>query len=206
VGAGAFASNGAAAFGDGAVATGTNATAVGPGASANFANSSAFGAGASATAANQMAFGTASNTYRMPGITSAASLAAQSGSTSFVTTDANGNLAATSFGPQAMLQSVQTMSAAFQSQINGLQAQINDNNREARRGIAAAVATPSAPMPSLPGRTTWQVRTSTFLNEYGAGFAFSHRLNTRMPLAFVGGYGNGGGRDHTGYIGLGGEF
>ena len=79
-----------------AVATGTNATAVGPGASATFANSSAFGAGASATAANQMAFGTASNTYRMPGITSAASLAAQSGPTSFVTTDANGNLAATS--------------------------------------------------------------------------------------------------------------
>jgi hypothetical protein len=31
-----------------------------------------------------MAFGTASNTYRMPGITSAASLAAQSGPTSFV--------------------------------------------------------------------------------------------------------------------------
>jgi trimeric autotransporter adhesin len=58
----------------------------------------------------------------------------------------------------------------------------------------------------MPGRTTWQVRTSTFLNEYGAGFAFSHRLNTPRPLAFVGGYGNGGGRDHTGYIGLGGEF
>jgi len=101
---------------------------------------------------------------------------------------------------------MQSLTAGFQSQINGLQAQINDNNREARRGIAAAVATPSAPMPSMPGRTTWQVRTSTFLGEYGAGFAFAHRLNTRVPLSFVGGYGNGGGRDHTGYIGFGGEY
>jgi hypothetical protein len=35
-----------------------------------------------------MAFGTASNTYRMAGIASAASLAAQSGPTYFVTSDA----------------------------------------------------------------------------------------------------------------------
>src|SRR3981189_1221731 len=80
---------GAPSGGGGAAATGSNATAIGPAASATFANASAFGAGASATAANQMAFGTASNTYRMPGITSAASLAAQSGPVSGVTTHAN---------------------------------------------------------------------------------------------------------------------
>ena len=27
-----------------------------------------------------------------------------------------------------------------------------------------------------------------------------------LPLAFIGGYGNGGGREHTAYLGLGGEF
>ena len=38
---------------------------------------------------------------------SAASLAAQSGPTSFVTTDANGNLAAASFSPQQMAQGIE---------------------------------------------------------------------------------------------------
>jgi hypothetical protein len=59
IGAGAVASNGDAAFGDGAGATGSLSAAIGPNASATFANSSATGAGASAIAANQMAFGTA---------------------------------------------------------------------------------------------------------------------------------------------------
>ena len=55
----------------------------------------------------------------------------------------------------------QSVAAGFQSQIGGLQSQIIDNNGEARRGIAAAVATASAPMPSMPGKTTWQARAST---------------------------------------------
>ena len=66
---------------------GINATAIGTGATAAFANSAAFGAGATAQPApNQIAVGTASNTRitKMPGITSAASLAAQSGPTQVV--------------------------------------------------------------------------------------------------------------------------
>src|SRR5258708_6169891 len=93
---------GAVAVGNNAVATATNATALGPNASAMFANSTAIGNGASTSAVNQISIGTGSNTYRMSGITSAASLAAQSGPTSFVTTDALGNLAATSFNPQSI--------------------------------------------------------------------------------------------------------
>jgi autotransporter adhesin len=99
-----------------------------------------------------------------------------------------------------------SVAAGFQSQITGLQSQVDDNQREARRGIAAAVAAASAPMPSLPGRTSWQMRGSTFQGELGMGFGFAHRLNTSTALAIVGGYGNGGGREHTGYVGLGGEF
>jgi hypothetical protein len=139
VGAGAFASNGAAAFGDGAVATGTNATAVGPGASATFANSSAFGAGASATAANQMAFGTASNTYKMPGITSAASLAAQSGPVSFVTTDASGNLAATSLNVPN-IAGLSANVAALQQGFNVLQENLQHGLNQSFAGTAIALA------------------------------------------------------------------
>jgi autotransporter adhesin len=96
--------------------------------------------------------------------------------------------------------------SAFGSQLSSLQSQVGDLRSEARRGIAAAVATASAPMPSAPGRTSWQIRGSTFNGEFGVGFGFAHRLNTSIPLSIVGGYGNGGGREHTGYVGFGGEF
>jgi hypothetical protein len=45
------------------------------------------------TRANQVVVGTATNTYTLAGVTSAASLAAQSGPVSFVTSDGAGNLA-----------------------------------------------------------------------------------------------------------------
>jgi hypothetical protein len=150
VGTGASAANGGAAFGDGTIATGSNATAIGPGASATFANSSAIGAGASATAANQMAFGTASNTYRMPGITSAASLAAQSGPTSFVTTDANGNLAATGFGPQQMVQGMQSMAQSINvlaADVSVLQENLQHGLNQAYEGTAIAIAMSGSALP-----------------------------------------------------------
>ena len=50
-----------------------------------------------------------------------------------------------------------------------------------------------------------QVRGSTFQSEYGVGFGFAYRLYTDMPLTVVGGYGNGGGNQHTAYVGLGGS-
>jgi hypothetical protein len=62
--------------------------AIGPDASATFSNSAAIGAVAAAP--NQMALGTASSTYRMSGIASTASLAAQTGPTSFVRGYGNG--------------------------------------------------------------------------------------------------------------------
>jgi autotransporter adhesin len=94
-GAGASASGAnSTAFGAGSSANASSATAFGQGSSANFSNSAAFGAGATATAANQQVFGTATNTYTMPGIGTAASQAAQVGPLELVTADANGNIAA----------------------------------------------------------------------------------------------------------------
>jgi trimeric autotransporter adhesin len=143
VGSAATAANGGAAFGDGATATGVASTAIGPGATATLANSTAIGNGAVATTANQVAIGTATNTYRMAGIASAASLAAQSGPTNFVTTDSSGNLAASSFSPAAI--------TSLQSQVTSLQSQVLDNRMEARTGTAVALAAGS--MPALqPGR------------------------------------------------------
>ena len=84
------------AVGQGSTASAANASAFGQGATAAFANSTAIGQGATTTAANQVVIGTATTTFSAPGITSAASTAAQVGATQFVTTDANGNLASVS--------------------------------------------------------------------------------------------------------------
>jgi hypothetical protein len=81
------------AFGVLATATGINSTAIGRDTAAAFSDSTAIGANATTTRANQMAFGTSTNTYTAAGITSAASKAAQTGTTQLVTSDASGNLA-----------------------------------------------------------------------------------------------------------------
>src|SRR5262249_34395162 len=81
------------AGGNGAQAGGLNAVSLGNGSSANFSNSDAIGNGAAATKDNEFALGNSTNTFVASGITSAASLAAQTGKVSIVTTDASGHLA-----------------------------------------------------------------------------------------------------------------
>ncbi|HEY0234041.1 MAG TPA: hypothetical protein VGC86_03150 [Afipia sp.] len=128
--------NSSSAYGDTSIASGERSTALGAGTTAAFANSTAIGNGAATTAVNQIAVGTASNTYRLAGITSAASLAAQSGPTSLVTTDAAGNLAAASFSGQDV--------SVLQSQVGTLQTQM----RQGFEGTAIAIAMGGSALPS----------------------------------------------------------
>src|SRR5262249_45397769 len=94
LGTNAAAGTNSVALGQGAQALGAASTAIGQDAStSSFNNAMAIGNGAVATRDNQVVIGTAFNTYTAPGITSAASQAAQSGPLQVVTTDANGNLA-----------------------------------------------------------------------------------------------------------------
>ncbi|WP_224694053.1 YadA-like family protein [Mesorhizobium sp. BH1-1-4] len=87
----------ATAIGASAKANALNSTALGAGATALQDHSIAIGAGVTATRKNQVMLGAASNTYTLAGITSQASTDAQSGPTYLVTTDAGGNLAASTF-------------------------------------------------------------------------------------------------------------
>ena len=87
----------ATALGANTQANALNATALGAGATANFANSTAIGQGVSTTRDNQVAIGTGANTYTLAGVNSQASKDAQSGTTYMMTTDATGNLAASTF-------------------------------------------------------------------------------------------------------------
>ena len=82
-----------------------------------------------------MAIGTGGTTYYMPGITSSASLAAQSGPTYFTTTDSSGHLASSVYGPQDI--------ANLYGDVNSLHSQIV----KAYDGSAVAIALGGGLMP-----------------------------------------------------------
>jgi len=199
VGAAASAANGGAAFGDGATATGLNATAVGPGASATFANSSAIGAGANATAPNQMAFGTASNTYVAPGITSAASKAAQSGPLQIVTSDEGGHLA-TNTAAGLGLASLTDINA-INAQLGGINTRINDldgRTTKALNGVSMAFAMGGTPWLLPTERFAVTMDWGTFQGTNAVAINGAFRLGTNVQanggLAYGANGGGAGGR------------
>lgn len=169
------------ALGTASSASGTGATSVGYGATASHAGATAIGYGATTSRANQMAFGTSATTYTMPGLGSAASLAAQSGPIEVVTTDAAGNLASVPLS--TLIGGLGGGSDVDAAALNRL---INDVRLESRRGIAAAMAMANAPMPSAPGRTSWAANVSVFQGELASGFAVAHRLDTDQPFGITG--------------------
>jgi trimeric autotransporter adhesin len=130
-----------------------------------------------------MAFGTASNTYRMPGITSAASLAAQSGPTSLLTTDAFGNLAAASFSPQS-ISGLQNNVAALQGNVAVLQgnvATLQTQVRQAFEGTAVAIALGGSALPS-DKKFAVSANWGTFRGENAMSLGAQMRLNQYVVL------------------------
>ena len=129
VGAAASAANGGAAFGDGATATGSLSTALGPNASATAANSVAIGSGSTNTVANTVSFGSAGNERRLTNVAAGIN-----------PTDA------------VNVGQLQSVAAGFQSQLGGLQSQINDTRWEARGGVALALAASGLRYDDRPGK------------------------------------------------------
>lgn len=167
------------AMGDTASATAVNAIAMGTGATATFANSTAIGNGATTTRANQQTFGTAANTYTMAGLTSAASLAAQTGPVSLVTTDAAGNLASMSTAGLATVGSV----AALDSRVTSLENNVNNLNfnvRKAFEGAAVAIAMGGS---ALPDNKRFAI--SANWGNFGGENAFGGMAQMRISNNFV---------------------
>ena len=137
LGTNAAAGTNSVALGQGAQALGVGSTAIGPGASTgSFNNAMAIGNGAVATRDNQVMIGTASNTYTAPGITSAASQAAQSGPLQVVTTDANGNLASDG---GALFSNINILNSQI-ARINQNLDQLNNDVKRLDGGVAMAMA------------------------------------------------------------------
>lgn len=92
----------ATAVGYVAKANASYATAIGAGAEANYTAAMAIGQGVKATREYQVAIGDGQSSYTLAGIASQASTDAQGEVTYLVTTDANGNLAASTFDAAAL--------------------------------------------------------------------------------------------------------
>ncbi|QWG25402.1 YadA-like family protein [Bradyrhizobium sediminis] len=166
VGAGASAANGGAAYGDGAVATGSLSTAVGPNASATAANAVAIGSGSTNTVANTVSFGSAGNERRLTNVAAGIN-----------PTDA------------VNVGQLQSVAAGFQSQLGGLQSQINDTRWEARGGVALALAASGLRYDDRPGKLSLAGAFGNFKGEsglaLGLGYAATDRLRFNASVSGV---------------------
>ncbi|MGY8660839.1 YadA-like family protein [Bradyrhizobium sp. UFLA05-109] len=174
---------GSSAFGASSTASGYGATAVGNGAAAGFANSAAFGYGATATATNQVAVGTASNTYKLAGLTSAASLAAQSGPVSLVTTDAAGHLATTNLTVPD-ISGLQSTVSGLQSTVSGLQSSVGILQQEMKQSFEGTAIAISMGGSALPADKKFAVSTNwgNFRGQNAASVVAQMRLNDYAVL------------------------
>jgi hypothetical protein len=182
--------SGSTALGALSSAGGVSSVAIGSGASAGLTGSAAFGAGATAARANQQAFGTATNTYTMAGITSAASKAAQTGATQLVTSDAGGNLATTTLADLGLAGSGEI--AAINRQIAGLNSRIDDlslRTDKAMSGVAMAFAMAGVPTLLPSERFAVTMNYGTFEGANGLALNAAFRLSDNIQ--FNGGIGYG---------------
>ena len=171
------------AFGDGSTASGTFSAAFGSFAKAGFYNSAAFGSGATATRDNQQVFGTTDSTYTAPGITSAASKAAQSGTLQVVTSDAGGNLAV------SPLASLGIASTTDISAINARLDELANRSSKAYTGIAMAFA--MAGVPTLLPNEKFAVTANWGTFEGANGLALDAAVRITDNVQLNGGIGYG---------------
>ena len=176
---GAASATGAAAVANGwqSMASAENSTALGANSVAGHDNSTALGAGAATTRANQVVLGTTSSTITAPGITSAASLAAQGAVVGLVTTDADGNLASDG---GALQNQVNTNSADILS-LKNMTTNLSRDIEENTEGVAMAFALKSA---YVPQDKTFAMTGGVGFFQDKAAFASSvgYRLNPNLQL------------------------
>lgn len=199
------AATGATVLGVSASAGGIDAVALGRGAVAKQDNAVAIGAGVTTTRTNQIAIGSQRSSYTLAGVGSSQSRAAQTGATTFVTADASGNLATSGYGP-GQIAGLANQVGSLGAQISGLGQYATATRREARQGVAAAMAMTSASMPSQPGRTSWTVNGATFRGEWAGGIGLAHRLDTAIPIAVTAGYSYSQANQQGVRAGMAGEF
>lgn len=205
--------SGTIAVGLNSTASGVNATGIGTGSSATADNSVALGSGSVADQANTVSVGSASNARRIVNVAAGTSPSdaanmAQLGASGASVASALGGGATANAAGVVSAPSYALYSGTFDNVGSALEGLSNfqlESRREARRGIAAAIAMSSAPMPSQPGKTSWVVNTAEFSGAVAFGGSVAHRFNTEKPFAFTAGY-SFGARENAFRVGFAGEF
>src|SRR5690606_9771654 len=151
------------------------------------ANASAFGNGATTTRDNQQVFGTASNTYTMGGITSAASRSAQGTPSHLVTANASGDLAAYTFAELGIASSGEL--AVINNRLDSLNSRINDVASRMRTGVAMAIAMGGAPGLAAHEKFAVTMNWGTFEGANGTAINAALRLADNIQLNAGFGYG-----------------
>ena len=188
----------AAALGRAALARADNATALGTGATADFNGSTAVGTGATTTADNQVMLGGSGSSVVIADI--ASSTAAQQGPVDVVTVDANGVLgrqqAATTASvtrvrdyaghiaavSDAQFQSLSRDVSALGGRIDGLAFRLEDLNKRAIGGVAAAMAMGQGKIVPDSG-ISMTLAASTYGGEEGFAAMLSGRLREKVYVS-----------------------
>ena len=189
--------NGATAIGAASRVGASNATTIGARSTATGANSVALGYGSVANQANTVSVGTVGGERKVVNV-AAGTAATDAVNVSQLTTATAG---------------IATSIAAINSSILGLQGDVSnlyelrrEDRKDARQGIAAAVAMADAPLPSRPGGVSYVINGATFRGEYALGGSMMYRLNTESPLAVGLGVSSGGNKNTAVKVGIAGEF
>jgi hypothetical protein len=109
-------------------------------------------------------------------------------------------------GFDARIAALETLTGSESAAISQLSHQLAADRISARKGIAAAVAMGSAPMPSAPGRTSYDFNLATFRGQEAIGATLKHRLNTAEPVAISFGFSAAGHGNNAARFGVSGEF
>ncbi|MGZ8284088.1 MAG: hypothetical protein ACXW27_00105 [Allosphingosinicella sp.] len=129
-----------------------------------------------------------------------------------MTGDSAGNLGYAAFGPtdiaalSARAASLEAAQAALGGRVDALFDLARIDRRDARKGIAAAVAIGNATMPSAPGRTSYVLNGAVFRGEYALGGSIMHRLGGDTPIAVTAGFSYAGHKNNAARVGVAGEF
>jgi hypothetical protein len=135
------------------------------------------------TASNQVTLGTSATTLVVPGVTSAASAAAQSGTTRFISTDAQGHAAASPYGPQDIASLSASVGGMAQS-VAGLQQSVNAVQQDIPRayeGTAIAIALGAAALPDNK-RYAITANVGTFRGQSAFGGSAQLRVSDNLVL------------------------
>jgi autotransporter adhesin len=173
VGALAQAGNGGAAFGDNSVAMAQSSTALGPNATATGTASVAVGHKARATAANAVALGEGSVADEANTVS-----VGSSSNRRRITNVASG----TDPTDAVNVGQLDSVASGIEQQVSGLQTQVNYNRKEARAGVALALAASSLQYDQRPGKASIAAAFGNFKGQSGLAVGFGYSATDRFRL------------------------